>query len=99
MNTNWVEPEHVGKTLVSIFDVLAKEFHAESKKKEPNFDKMFRLSQATGYQAQIYGTMLKAHEFERRLHSVEKTLSKVTPEEVAMLSSPILVAEETNALR
>jgi len=35
MPEDWAQPAHVGKTLVSIFDILAQKFHAESKKPEP----------------------------------------------------------------
>jgi len=96
MKREWADASHVGKITVSIMDILAKEFHKVSKKadSEKDYDLMIKLSQATGYQAQLYSGLQKSHEFQRRLQSVEKALSTVSAEDIAMSVNPVLQAEE-----
>jgi len=40
--------------------------------------------------------LLKAHEFERRLHSVEKVIKDATPETLAMGKNPVILADMEN---
>ncbi len=95
MKQGWADPDHVGKVTVSILDVLAKAFHRESAKSEDerDYEKLIKLSQATGYQAQLYSGLQKSHEFARRLQSIEKTLETATPEDLAFGLNPVLAAE------
>jgi hypothetical protein len=77
MAEEWTDPSHVGKISVSIMDILFTEFKKESEKDEDtqDIDKLIKLSQATGYQAQVFSGLQKNHEFAKRLQSVEKLLS------------------------
>jgi hypothetical protein len=92
---DWTSAEHIGKISVSMITVLAKEFHKHSSKKdeEKNYDLIIKLSQAAGYQCQLYSALQKSHEYERRLQSVEKTVKTVTSEDLAMLNNPVIKAE------
>ena len=77
MVDEWTDPTHVGKISVSIMDVLFAEFEKEAKKEDDtkDFDKLIKLSQATGYQAQVFSGLQKNHEFAKRLQSIERTLT------------------------
>jgi hypothetical protein len=96
MKGTWADPGHVGKITISILDILSKEFHKAAKKEETekDYDLIIKLSQAAGYQAQLYSGLQKSHEFARRLQSIEATLKTATPEGLAMGMSPVLQAEE-----
>ena len=86
MPKGWVPAEHVGKVSTSILDVLAAEFFIESKK--PNDEKdlglLMKLSGACGYQAQLYSGLQKNIEYAARLEQVEKDVTHVTPEDLAL---------------
>jgi hypothetical protein len=41
---------------------------------------MIKLSQAVGYQSQVYSTVQKNHDFARRLKMIEGELLQTTPE-------------------
>ena len=84
MVDDWTDPAHVGKISVSIMDKLYEIFEKEAKKEdeEINLDVLIKLSQATGYQAQVYSGLQKNHEFAKRLQSIEKTLSGEKPLEL-----------------
>ena len=91
----WTDPEHVGKVTVSHLNLLSGAFHKEMKKsdEEKNYDLIIKLSQAAGYQAQLYSGLQKNHEFAKRLQSIEKTLSRATPEDLSLGLNPVLQAE------
>lgn len=95
MPKGWVPAEHVGKITTSILDILAREFFKESKNKELDHGMLIKLSQACGYQAQLYSGLQKNIEYANRLESVEKTISGATPEDLAMGNNPVL-QEEAN---
>jgi len=96
----WNDPSHVGKSLVSIYDVMAKKFFRDSKKaNDEEWDKLYKLVSTAGYVAQMYASLLKTHEFEKRLKRIEKTLKSTTPEDFAMRYNPTIKAETDNALR
>jgi len=99
-NADWNDPSHVGKSLVSIYDVMASKFFADSKHAtDEEWEKLYKLVSTAGYVAQMYASLLKTHEFEKRLKRIEKTLKSTTPEEIAMRYNPVLKAESDNALR
>lgn len=95
MKKAWADPEHVGKITISILDILSKEFHIEAKKgdDEKNFDNLIKLSQAAGYQSQLYSGLQKSHEFAKRLKRIEKELD-LTDTQNVMLQNPVIAAEE-----
>ncbi len=95
MSKGWVPAEHVGKITTSILDVLAREFFKQSKNKELDHGMLIKLSQACGYQAQLYSGLQKNIEYASRLESVEKTIRSATPEDLAMGNNPVL-QEEAN---
>jgi len=96
MKNGWADPEHVGKITISILDILTKEFHKANKKAddEKDFDLIIKLSQAAGYQAQLYSGLQKSHEFARRLQSIEKVMQTANPETLALGQNPVIIAEE-----
>lgn len=99
-NADWNDPSHVGKSLVSIYDVMASKFFADSKNaSDEQWDKLYKLVSTAGYVAQMYASLLKTHEFEKRLKRIEKTLKSTTPEEIAMRYNPVIKAESDDALR
>jgi len=91
----WADPDHVGKITVSIMNILSAHFHKEAKKSEEdqNFDKLIKLSQACGYQAQLYSGLQKSHEFARRLDRIDKVLQSATPEDLALGQNPVIIEE------
>lgn len=95
MVKDWTSPEHVAKIGLSIMHVLAEEFHIEAKKPtgEKDHSLMVKLSQAVGYQSQLFSALQKSHEFARRLNAVEKATHNLTPEELALQYNPALIAE------
>ena len=95
MTKAWADPDHVGKITVSIMNILSKHFHKEAKKSEEDqdFDKLIKLSQACGYQAQLYSGLQKSHEFARRLDRIDKVLETATPETLALGLNPVVIEE------
>ena len=99
-DSDWNDPSHVGKSLVSIYDVMASKFFADSKKAaDEEWEKLYKLVSTAGYVAQMYASLLKTHEFEKRLKRIEKTLKNTAPGDLAMKYNPVLLAEQTDALR
>lgn len=95
MEKGWSRPEHVGKVVVSILDSLTGFYHAEEAKGEDKDLKlMIQLSQAAGYQAQIYAGLQKTFDMAKRIESVEKVLEKADPEMLAMGANPVVVQTE-----
>jgi len=91
----WNDPSHVGKSLVSIYDVMAKKFFADSKNATAaQWSDLYKLVSTAGYVAQMYASLLKTHEFEKRLKRIEKTLKSTTAEELAMRYNPTIVHPE-----
>jgi len=91
----WNDPSHVGKSLVSIYDVMAKKFFADSKNASPEeWGNLYKLVSTAGYVAQMYASLLKTHEFEKRLKRIEKTLKNTSAEELAMRYNPTIVHPE-----
>lgn len=93
MKREWSEPSHVGKVTIRILDILSGEFFKEMKKETRDMDLAIKLSQAAGYQCQLYSGLQKSHEFARRLQSIEKTLANATPEDLALGQNPALLAD------
>ncbi len=96
MNKNWAEPEHVGKITISILNTLAGEFHKESAKDEKDYSLLIKLASACGYQAQLYSSLWKNHEFSKRLQSLEKNFERT---DSIYLDSPVVIAEEEEKSR
>jgi hypothetical protein len=96
MNKEWTDADHVGKVVVSHLNFLSKEFHKHIQKpdEEKNYDLIIKLSSAAGYQAQLYSGIQKNHEFAKRLQSIERSMSKATPEDLAYKQNPVIIAEE-----
>jgi len=91
----WNDPSHVGKSLVSIYDVMAKKFFADSKTATSDqWVDLYKLVSTAGYVAQMYASLLKTHEFEKRLKRIEKTLKNTSAEELAMKYNPTIVHPE-----
>ena len=78
--------------------VLAEEFHIEASKPtgEKDHSLMVKLSQAVGYQSQLFSALQKSHEFARRLNAVEKSTSMLSPEELAYKFNPTVIADKHN---
>jgi hypothetical protein len=91
----WTSAEHVGKVTTNLMDILAREFYKEDKKPDGEKDHsiLIKLSQACGYQAQLYAGLQKNIEQARRLDAIEKRMSKVTPEDLALKNNPVILAE------
>ena len=94
MKRDWADPSHVGKITVSHLNLLSKAFHKQMSKaeEEKDYDLIIKLSQAAGYQAQLYSGLQKSHEFSRRLESIEKQMGQIKMDDI-MLQNPILTAE------
>ncbi len=94
-NADWNDPSHIGKSLISIYDVMAKKFFADSKNATPEeWGNLYKLVSTAGYVAQMYASLLKTHEFEKRLKRIEKTLKNTSAEELAMRYNPTIVHPE-----
>ena len=95
MAKGWQTAEHVGRVTIGILDILASEFHKHSKKPDDEKDHnlIIKLSQACGYQSQLYSGLQKSIEYAQRLEAVEKTLEFATPEDLAMGKNPVLSEE------
>ena len=78
--------------------VLAQEFHIEAKRPTDERDHtlMVKLSQAVGYQSQLFTSLQKNHEFARRLMQVEKATRIISPEDLAYKNNPTLLADLQN---
>lgn len=95
MEKGWSRPEHVGKVVVSILDSLTTMYHAEEGKgADKDVNLMIRLSQASGYQAQIYAGLQKTFDMAKRIESVEKVLEHADPELLAMGANPVVIQME-----
>jgi len=91
MNKNWAEPEHVGKITISILNTLTGEFYKESAKDEKDYSLLIKLASACGYQAQLYSSLWKNHEFSKRLQNLEKNFQRT---DSIYLNNPVVIAEE-----
>ena len=96
MNKNWAEPEHVGKITISILNTLTGEFYKESAKDEKDYSLLIKLASACGYQAQLYSSLWKNHEFSKRLQSLEENFRRT---DSVYLDSPVVIAEEDEKSR
>lgn len=94
MPKNWASADHVGKITISILNALTGEFHKANKAEEKDHGLLIKLSQACGYQAQLYSGLQKNIEYSRRLEELEKTVQHATPEELALGQNPVIQAEE-----
>lgn len=95
MDKGWSRPEHVGKVVVNTLDVLTKYFHIEEKKGEDkDMSLIVKLSQAMGYQAQIYAGLQKTFDMAKRIQQVEEALQNADPESLAMGMNPVVVHSE-----
>jgi len=66
----------------------------ESKKGEDkDMNLLIKISQAMGYQSQIYAGISKTFDMAKRLEDVEKVLQTADPESLAMGLSPVVQAE------
>ena len=93
---DWTSAEHVAKIGLSIMHVLAEEFHIEASKPtgEKDHSLMVKLSQAVGYQSQLFSALQKSHEFARRLNAVEKATHHISPEDLAYRNNPVVIEEQ-----
>lgn len=90
----WNDPSHIGKSLISIYDVMAKKFFADSKTADDvAWGNLYKLVSTAGYVAQMYASLLKTHEFEKRLKRIEKTLKSTSNEDLAMRYNPVIAAD------
>ena len=55
---------------------------------------MIKLSQAAGYQAQIYAGLQKTFDMAKRIEEVEKVIQNADPEMLAMGMNPVIVHTE-----
>ena len=95
MEKGWSDPEHVGKVTINTLDTLSEYFMVESKKgEEKDMNLIIKLSQAMGYQSQIYAGISKTFDMAKRLESVEKLLEHADPELLAMGLNPVIVHTE-----
>ena len=96
MDKEWTDAYHIGKVVVSHLNFLSKEFHKHVQKPDDqkDYDLIIKLSSAAGYQAQLYSGIQKSHEFAKRLQSIERQLSKTTPEDLIYSNNPVIIAEE-----
>jgi hypothetical protein len=95
MAKGWATAEHVGHVTISILDVLAKEFHkANAKGEDKDHALLIKLSQAVGYQSQLYSGLQKSIEYAKRLEEVEKVVQHASAEDLALGQSPVLQAED-----
>ena len=93
---DWTSAEHVASIGLSIMHVLATEFHIEAAKPigEKDHSLMVKLSQAIGYQSQLFSALQKSHEFARRLNAVEKSTAMLTPEELDYKFNPVVLSDQ-----
>ena len=96
MNKNWAEPEHVGKITISILNTLTGEFYKESAKDEKDYSLLIKLASACGYQAQLFSSLWKNHEFSKRLQNLENNFERT---DSIYLDSPVVIAEEEEKSR
>jgi len=99
MPKNWAPASHVGAVTIGLMDVLAGEFYKEFKKGEIDHSLLIKLSQAAGYQAQLYAGLQKNIEYAARLERVEKDMHRVTPEDLALGLNPVLKEEAEDKVR
>ncbi len=94
MDKGWSRPEHVGKVTIHTLDVLSRYFNEEDKKGEDKDMKLLiQLSQAMGYQSQIYAGLQKTFDMAKRVEEIERVLESADPETLAMGLNPVDIAE------
>ena len=95
MEKAWSNPEHVGKLVINNLNVLSRYFNEEEKKGEDkDINLIIKLSQAMGYQAQIYASIQKTFDMTKRVEDIEKILERADPESLAMGLNPVTIADE-----
>jgi hypothetical protein len=93
-NPDWTDVSHAGRIGLGIMDIMSKEFFIESRMGEnKDINKMIKLSQAVGYQLQLYSALYKSHEVEKRLQGIERKIATYSAED-AMKNSPVISAEK-----
>ncbi len=91
MDKGWSRPEHVGKVTVHTLDILSGYFNEENKKgDDKDMNLIIKLSQAMGYQSQIYAGLQKTFDMAKRIEEIEKMVQNADPELLAMGMSPVL---------
>jgi len=94
METAWSNPEHVGKLVINNLNVLSKYFNEEEKKgTEKDINLIIKLSQAMGYQAQIYASIQKTFDMTKRVEEIEHILERADPESLAMGMNPVVISD------
>lgn len=95
MDKGWSRPEHVGKVTINTLDILSRYFNEEDKKGEDkDMRLLIQLSQAMGYQSQIYAGLQKTFDMAKRVADIEKVLESADPESLAMGMNPVVVHSE-----
>lgn len=96
MAREWTSAQQIAQLGLSIMYELAKEFHIEASKPtaEKDHNLMIKLSQAVGYQSQLFTSLQKNHEFAKRLVQVEAATQIISPEDLAYRNTPMLLAEQ-----
>ncbi len=96
MARDWTSAQQIAQLGLSIMYELAKEFHIEASKPsaEKDHNLMIKLSQAVGYQTQLFTSLQKNHEFAKRLVQVEAQTQIISPEDLAYKHNPALMAEQ-----
>jgi len=94
MKKGWSRPEHVGKVTIHTLDILSGYFNEEHKKGDDrDMNLIIKLSQAMGYQSQIYAGLQKTFDMAKRVEEIESMLQNADPESLAMGLNPVDIAE------
>ncbi len=89
MDKGWSRPEHVGKVTINTLNILSEYFMVETKKGEDkDMNLIIKLSQAMGYQSQIYAGLQKTFDMAKRVADIEKVLETADPESLATGRKP-----------
>ena len=99
MKKGWARPEHVGKITIAILDKLSAKFFEEVNKEDPDFKLLISLSQAAGYQAQLYGGLQKTHDYAKRIEKIEKFMEHADPELLAMGLNPVVIHDSDQRVK
>ncbi len=94
VKTEWDDPMHIGKSIVSMYDALSELFHVEFKKENPDIANLSTISKSAGYLAQQYGNILRNYNFNRRLKDIEAQVRVATPEDLILAKNPAIIAEK-----
>ena len=88
--------QEIGSKICHIMDVLTAHFDKLSKKSDEELDPelLIKLAHAVGYQAQVYSTLLKNHQYENRLARIETELAITDVKAVSMALSPAIIYEK-----